>query len=100
VRAVARVEEVSEGLVERSWGGEAQRRRPAVAASRTPRTGRVLRERPGHMWTGMWDLETGQGVAFVPVNRHRYIELSGWETLPPALALHDQKGKGRSRWGT
>ena len=69
VRAVARVEGVSEGLVERSW----VEKHSAVAPLARPHVflgldGFCVRK-PGRMWTGMWDLETKDSVAFVPGER-------------------------------
>lgn len=74
VRAVARVEGVSEGLVERSW----VEKHSVVAPPSQPHVllgldGFCVR-RPGRMWTGMWDLETGQGVAFVPEERQASVQ--------------------------
>ena len=74
VRAVARVEGVSEGLVERSW----VEKHSVVAPPKEPHVllgldGFCVR-RPGRMWTGMWDLETGQGVAFVPEERQLSVQ--------------------------
>jgi len=74
VRAVARVEGVSEGLVERSW----VEKHSVVALPTQPHAllgldGFCVR-RPGRMWTGMWDLETGQGVAFVPEERQASVQ--------------------------
>lgn len=69
VRAVARSEGVSEGLVERSW----MEAHAVVSAPRRPHVflgvdGFCVR-RPGRMWSGMWDLESGQAVAVVPGER-------------------------------
>lgn len=69
VRAVARVEGVSEGLVERSW----VEKHSVVRAPASPHVflgldGFCVRK-PGRMWTGMWDLETKDSVAFVPGER-------------------------------
>ena len=69
VRSVAREEGVSEGLVERSW----VEMHAVVAAPTRPHVflgldGFCVR-RPGRMWTGMWDLETGEAVAVVPGER-------------------------------
>ncbi len=69
VRSVAREEGVSEGLVERSWI-EAH---SIVSAPSQPHVflgldGFCVR-RPGRMWTGMWDLESGQAVAVAPGER-------------------------------
>jgi len=74
VRAVARVEGVSEGLVERSW----VERHSVVGQPARPHVflgldGFCVRK-PGRMWTGMWDLETGQGVAFVPEERQVSVQ--------------------------
>lgn len=74
VRAVARMEEVSEGLVERSWTEK-------HAVVRSPSRPHVLLgldgfcvRKPGRMWTGLWDLETGQAVAFIPEERQAAIQ--------------------------
>lgn len=69
VRAVARLEGVSEGLVERSW----TEKHSVVAPPARPHVllgldGFCVRK-PGRMWTGMWDLETKQPVAFVTGER-------------------------------
>lgn len=74
VRAVARMEGVSEGLVERSW----VERHSVVGQPARPHVflgldGFCVRK-PGRMWTGMWDLETGQGVAFVPEERQASVQ--------------------------
>lgn len=74
VRSVAREEGVSEGLVERSWV-EAY---AMVAAPSQPHVflgldGFCVR-RPGRMWTGMWDLESGKAVAVVPGERQADVE--------------------------
>ena len=69
VRAVARVEGVSEGLVERSW----VEKHSVVRVPASPHVflgldGFCVRK-PGRMWTGIWDLETKDSVAFVPGER-------------------------------
>jgi transposase len=69
VRAVARFEGVSEGLVERSW----MEKHSVVRAPASPHVflgldGFCVRK-PGRMWTGMWDLETKDPVAFVSGER-------------------------------
>jgi len=69
VRSVAREEGVSEGLVERSW----LEAHSMVSAPSQPHVflgldGFCVR-RPGRMWTGMWDLESGKAVAVVPGER-------------------------------
>ena len=69
VKSVAREEGVSEGLVERSWL-EAYSQ---VAAPTSPHVllgldGFCVRK-PGRMWTGMWDLETKDSVAFISGER-------------------------------
>ncbi len=74
VRSVARQEGVSEGLVERSWV-EAH---SVVSAPSQPHVflgldGFCVR-RPGRMWTGMWDLESGKAVAVVPGERQADVE--------------------------
>ncbi len=74
VRAVARVEGVSEGLVERSW----VEKHSVVGPPPQPHVLLGLDgfcvKRPGRMWTGMWDLETGQGIAFVPEERQASVQ--------------------------
>ncbi len=74
VRAVARAEGVSEGLVERSW----VEKHSVVAPPAQPHVLLGLDgfcvKKPGRMWTGMWDLETGQGVAFVPEERQATVQ--------------------------
>jgi transposase len=74
VRSVAREEGVSEGLVERSWVEE-----HAVVSN--PRQAHVFLgldgfcvRRPGRMWTGMWDLQSGKAVAVVPGERKGDVE--------------------------
>ncbi len=74
VRSVAREEGVSEGLVERSWL-EAY---SIVSAPSRPHVflgldGFCVR-RPGRMWTGMWDLESGKAVAVVPGERQADVQ--------------------------
>jgi transposase len=69
VRAVSRLEGVSEGLVERSW----METYAVVTAPGRPHAllgldGFSVR-RPGRMWTGMWDLESGQAIAVMPGER-------------------------------
>jgi transposase len=69
VRAVARVEGVSEGLVERSW----VEKHSIIAPPSRPHVflgldGFCVRK-PGRMWTGMWDLESKDSVAFVSGER-------------------------------
>jgi len=69
VRAVARNEGVSEGLVERSW----REVHTGVSSPKQPHVflgldGFCVR-RPGRMWTGMWDLESGQAIAVIPGER-------------------------------
>ena len=69
VRAVARVEGVSEGLVERSWveknSGVGPPGRPHVFLGLDG----FCVKKPGRMWTGMWDLETKDSVAFISGER-------------------------------
>jgi len=60
---------VSEGLVERSW----LEAHAVISAPSQPHVflgldGFCVR-RPGRMWTGMWDLESGKAVAVVPGER-------------------------------
>jgi transposase len=74
VRAVSRLEGVSEGLVERSW----MEAHNVVAPPERPHVflgldGFCVRK-PGRMWTGMWDLQTGQGVAFIPEERAASVQ--------------------------
>jgi transposase len=69
VRAVARVEGVSEGLVERSW----VEKHAVVPPPSRPHVFLGLDafcvRKPGRMWTGMWDLESKGSVAFVSGER-------------------------------
>ena len=69
VRAVARVEGVSEGLVERSW----VEKNSVVGPPGRPHVFLGLDgfcvKKPGRMWTGMWDLETKDSVAFISGER-------------------------------
>ncbi|MGB6000374.1 MAG: ISL3 family transposase [Thermoanaerobaculia bacterium] len=74
VRSVAREEGVSEGLVERSW----MEAHSMVSVPVQPHVflgldGFCVR-RPGRMWTGMWDLESGKAVAVVPGERQADAE--------------------------
>lgn len=74
VRSVSRLEGVSEGLVERSWVETSA----VVAPAKRPHVflgldGFCVR-RPGRMWTGMWDLESGQAVAVIAGERQADIE--------------------------
>jgi transposase len=73
VRAVARIEGVSEGLVERSWVED----HSVVAPPVKPHVLLGLdgfSVRRGRMWTGMWDLETKQPVAFIPGERQAEVQ--------------------------
>lgn len=74
VRAVARVEGVSEGLVERSWVEKHSVVRPPSQPHVFLGLDGFCVKRPGRMWTGMWDLETGQGVAFIPEERQASVQ--------------------------
>ena len=74
VRSVAREEGVSEGLVERSW----LEAHAVISAPSQPHVflgldGFCVR-RPGRMWTGMWDLESGKAVAVVPGERQADVQ--------------------------
>jgi transposase len=69
VRAVARVEGVSEGLVERSWVEKHSVVRPPATPHVFLGLDGFCVRKPGRMWTGMWDLETKDSVAFVPGER-------------------------------
>ena len=74
VRAVARIEGVSEGLVERSW----MEKHSVVRVPTSPHVflgldGFCVRK-PGRMWTGMWDLDTKDSIAFVPGERQADIQ--------------------------
>ena len=74
VRAVARWQGVSEGLVERSWlEAHAVVSDPGQPHVFLGLDGFCVR-RPGRMWTGMWDLETRRPVAFVPGERQVDVE--------------------------
>lgn len=74
VRAVARAEGVSEGLVERSWVEKHSVVRPPAEPHVFLGLDGFCVKRPGRMWTGMWDLETGQGVAFIPEERRESVQ--------------------------
>ena len=74
VRAVARVEGVSEGLVERSWVEKNSVVAPPSQAHVFLGLDGFCVRKPGRMWTGMWDLQTGQGVAFVPEERQATVQ--------------------------
>jgi transposase len=91
VRSVAREEGVSEGLVERSW----LEAHTVVSAPWPPHVflgldGFCVR-RPGRMWTGMWDLESGKAVAVVPGERQadvqRMLERHGSRESVRAVAI-------------
>ncbi len=74
VRSVALEEGVSEGLVERSW----LEAHTVVATATRPHVflgldGFCVR-RPGRMWTGMWDLDSGKAVAVVPGERQADVQ--------------------------
>jgi len=73
VRSVAREEGVSEGLVERSWLEAHNVLSPPQPHMLLGMDGFCVR-RPGRMWTGMWDLESKQPVAFVPGERQREVQ--------------------------
>lgn len=74
VRAVAREEGVSEGLVQRSW---LELHTPPPARHQAPRflgiDGFCL-ARPHKMWTGFWDLEERAPVELVPGERQRDVQ--------------------------
>jgi transposase len=74
VRAVARVEGVSEGLVERSWVEKHSVVKPLAQPHVFLGLDGFCVRKPGRMWTGMWDLETGQGVAFIPEERQTSVQ--------------------------
>ena len=74
VKAVARVEGVSEGLVERSWMEKHSIVRPPAKPHVFLGLDGFCVRRPGRMWTGMWDLETGEGVAFIPEERQASVQ--------------------------
>lgn len=74
VKAVARWQGVSEGLVQRSW----LETYAAVSAPAKPHVflgvdGFCVR-RPGVMWTGLWDLQTRKAVAVLPGVRQRDVQ--------------------------
>ena len=73
VRSVAREEGVSEGLVERSWLEMHNVSSAAQLHELLGLDGFCVR-RPGQMWTGMWDLESKQPVAFVPGERQQEVQ--------------------------
>jgi transposase len=74
VKAVARWQGVSEGLVQRSW-------LEAYAAVTAPAKPHVFLgvdgfcvRRPGVMWTGLWVLQTRKAVAVLPGVRQRDVQ--------------------------
>ena len=69
VRAVARAEGVSEGLVERSWVEKHSVVRPPARPHVFLGLDGFCVRKPGRMWTGMWDLETKDSVAFISGER-------------------------------
>jgi len=74
VKAVARWQGVSEGLVQRSW----LETYAMVSAPAKPHVflgvdGFCVR-RPGVMWTGLWDLQTRKAVAVLPGERQRDVQ--------------------------
>lgn len=69
VRAVARAEGVSEGLVERSWVEKHSVVRPPAKPHVFLGLDGFCVRKPGRMWTGMWDLETKDSVAFISGER-------------------------------
>src|SRR3990172_2159677 len=69
VRSVAREEGVSEGLVERSWVEAHSLVSPPARPHVFLGLDGFCVRRPGRMWTGMWDLESGKAVAVVPGER-------------------------------
>jgi transposase len=74
VRAVARAEGVSEGLVERSWVEKHSVIRPPAQPHVFLGLDGFCVRKPGRMWVGMWDLQTGQGVAFIPEERQASVQ--------------------------
>ncbi len=74
VRAVAREERVSEGLVQRSW---VELHTPPPARHQAPRLLGIdgfCMARPHKMWTGFWDLEERAPVELVPGERQRDVQ--------------------------
>jgi transposase len=74
VRAVAREEQVSEGLVQRSW---VELHTPPPAPHQAPRFLGIdgfCVSRPHKMWSGFWDLEERAPVAVVPGERQRDVQ--------------------------
>ncbi len=69
VRAVARMEGVSEGLVERSWVEKHSVVRPPGQPHVFLGLDGFCVRKPGRMWTGMWDLESKDSVAFISGER-------------------------------
>lgn len=75
VRAVAREERVSEGLVQRSW---VELHTPPPARHQAPRFLGIdgfCVSRPHKMWSGFWDLEERAPVAVVPGERQRDVQV-------------------------
>lgn len=74
VRAVARMEGVSEGLVERSWVEKHSVVRPPAKPHVFLGLDGFCVRKPGRMWTGMWDLETKDSVAFISGERKADVQ--------------------------
>jgi transposase len=74
VRAVARAEGVSEGLVERSWLEKHSVVRPPAKPHVFLGLDGFCVRKPGRMWTGMWDLETKGSVAFISGERKADVQ--------------------------
>jgi transposase len=74
VRAVARAEGVSEGLVERSWVEKHSGIRPPAKPHVLLGLDGFCVRKPGRMWTGMWDLETKDSVAFISGERQADVQ--------------------------
>jgi transposase len=73
VRTVSRWHGVSEGLVQRSWL-EATVPAPATSSHQLLGLDGFSVRRPGIMWSGLWDLQTGRAVAVKPGQRGRDVE--------------------------
>jgi transposase len=65
---------VSEGLVERSWVEKHSVIRPPAQPHVFLGLDGFCVRKPGRMWVGMWDLQTGQGVAFIPEERQASVQ--------------------------
>jgi transposase len=74
VKAVARWQGVSEGLVQRSWLETFAVVSPTAKPHAFLGVDGFCVRRPGVMWTGLWDLQTRKAVAVLPGVRQRDVQ--------------------------